>query len=1456
MRPALVAAFAALGAITQHATAALHKEVLVGNDDQEKALQTLYASTGGDGWVCGASGKPMPDGCNATKTHADAQSKEWYLNACPSSMLNNAKVGTTPWLGVGQSYCDWFGVACDDDGNVVSVWLIDNNLVGDEGATWSLLPRLVCLDLSANKKLTGISSALARAPALQSLNLRHSGLRGNLTLPFGQLHELQYLDLASNELTGDVGVALAGLSPTMVHLDISDNGIFGRPPSWSASSQLAFLRVVSCLYFDYDTGLGDDFFVNATGLNYTSFRNTPVAGTLPTSLGLLSAATTIDLSNTLIHGEIADSIFTGLTSLQVLYLTSNEFIGGVPASVSKMMSLRLLFLDGNDFSGDIAELLQYLQVLPQLAQINLDFNDFTGSLPDDLTFKVLQLLSVGHNAISGALPPSITALPQLCVLDLNSNNMTGALPDLSAFPSSLFSLDLAYNQFTGLLPAAIGQLSGLTTMVFGNNDFDGEIPESWSALTALQFFDVSFNRKLNGPLPEWIGKLAQCQYLDLESTAISGPIPNSLYDMVGLTNLRLLNMKLSGTVSPKLASLTNIQELDLTNNSFTGTIPDAFGGLDSLTELRLAYNAFKGTIPPSMAKLQLQTVDLTGNAFSGSPDDAAGTAVNLQEFLIGGNNFTGGMPAKLRLASGLVSLDISGNPLNTSLDGNYFETLTGLVSLVMGHCQLFGSLPVSICNLTGLQIFDVAHNSMTGMLPQCMETLINLQFLSISCQGAEDLLPYELCPAPFELGSSTQNGSLASLIRAIPSLGIVDVVPNPADNLVGHSSQPPSIIPEYPVTAFDYQIAMAAIVTAVLLVVTFLFGFSQRYGTFARLDGVLGTKQLGFSVEKVKPAQGCEDHLDFKAFNKESKDVVGGQLTVVKVCAVMFFVVYTMTTYSMDGFILQKSTEAVVAPIPDSAFNFSLRLRRGDTDTSTVKYIQIQAVDDGWLQDGLKFRGYSDVVDLTQPAADGSYSFPLGFDAETQTRTIDVYVKQNDLREAGFVWELTSGSVATGRQGPIPSGNARVSGGVWAVPHKGLTCVKWDAVGYTNPYNNEWVDVSQGCTRYDQKPQLLIPARDGQETEMAPLLTYCLENMSVYVSAIPVQQNTKYDVLAGTSNFERRTFPMALRGTTYAIKTVLPYGIEGLDPGNPYGDQSPAPRGAPAATVAALPVGGMRRRTVVPGPPAAVKYLYHPTGTSPIVVEALHPRTADRPTPFTVAYDQEDYGHPPCPGRNDLAATVQGFEGIYCAPTCSPATPCVPPAGVGAVAECSITSTIGLEFCALSCDPGKPNQCPGRSVCVGSTDPSNAGQALCLWQPCASEVGDAKLTLVLQRNLFGVRETIERTTPLTTELPSLLASCGAIGGVFVSLYGLYLVYKAGKKKKGSAGTDDDLNEAVLDVGGGQSIYEGDSEDGRALATIAGSSPAVRGSSVHVLSRGLSINSEPAGAADPLLAAGK
>lgn len=120
----------------------------------------------------------------------------------------------------------------------------------------------------------------------------------------------------------------------------------------------------------------------------------------------------------------------GHGKVESLILAGNGLAGTVPESLGRLTALTTLDLMGNRLSGPIpAE----LGSLAHLEFLDLGRNRLTGAIPAELAdLTRLRVLCLNHNQLTGRVPQGLGALPGLEVLHLAHNRLQ--VPSLDPWP--------------------------------------------------------------------------------------------------------------------------------------------------------------------------------------------------------------------------------------------------------------------------------------------------------------------------------------------------------------------------------------------------------------------------------------------------------------------------------------------------------------------------------------------------------------------------------------------------------------------------------------------------------------------------------------------------------------------------------------------------------------------------------------------------------------------------------------------------------------------------------------------------------------------------------------------------------------------------------------------------------------------------------------------------------------
>ncbi|KAJ7571238.1 hypothetical protein O6H91_01G156200 [Diphasiastrum complanatum] len=250
-----------------------------------------------------------------------------------------------------------------------------------------------------------------------------------------------------------------------------------------------------------------------------------INGTLPSLIGNLVNLQYLELSYNDFQGGIPTDLGK-LANLQFLSLQVCGLTGSIPSELGNLSKLEFLALNGNQLIGGIPHTLGYLQVLYWL-----DFSEnlLSGPLPvstrNDAHVGLDNLTSLLHfhmnnNSLSGAIPVEIQSL-KLVHLFLDSNSFSGRIPPEIGNLSALQYLRLDYNYLLGEIPSSISNITTLQELHLNDNGLTSHIPDL-SALSNLQFLDLSSNNFSPERVPAWFSNISQIRTLIAENCSLIG----------------------------------------------------------------------------------------------------------------------------------------------------------------------------------------------------------------------------------------------------------------------------------------------------------------------------------------------------------------------------------------------------------------------------------------------------------------------------------------------------------------------------------------------------------------------------------------------------------------------------------------------------------------------------------------------------------------------------------------------------------------------------------------------------------------------------------------------------------------------------------------------------------------------------------------------------------------------
>ncbi|PNT67015.1 probable LRR receptor-like serine/threonine-protein kinase At2g24230 [Brachypodium distachyon] len=201
---------------------------------------------------------------------------------------------------------------------------------------------LVSMDLSSNA-LDGDLPELSPLRSLAYLNLSGNLLRGSVSGAFQE--QLSAIDLSNNRFSRlNFSSGYAGSS--LMYLDLSSNELVGE---FGLAGRFRNLRHMNLAF------------------------NKLSLGNLLASMGEISALEYVNLSSTELHEQIPGVLSSRLTGLKVLDLSKNNVSGVVPDL--SILQLRVLDLSVNNLTGEIP--VSLVKKLASMERFNFSYNNLT-----------------------------------------------------------------------------------------------------------------------------------------------------------------------------------------------------------------------------------------------------------------------------------------------------------------------------------------------------------------------------------------------------------------------------------------------------------------------------------------------------------------------------------------------------------------------------------------------------------------------------------------------------------------------------------------------------------------------------------------------------------------------------------------------------------------------------------------------------------------------------------------------------------------------------------------------------------------------------------------------------------------------------------------------------------------------------------------------------------------------
>ncbi|CAH9114425.1 unnamed protein product [Cuscuta europaea] len=382
--------------------------------------------------------------------------------------------------------------------------------------------------------------------------------------------------IGNQSLGGSLPATLGYLS-RLTTLEVMDNHIGGPLPKFARElDQLHTLNLSNNNF----SSIPPEFFSGMTYLATVSLDNNPFLPWNLSSVPLTDSENleTFSAANCSLYGTLPAFSDQTFTNLHHLNFSNNNLTGELRSSLSSATSLVTLRVNDQTGYGLVGSL-DFLQRMPDLTQVWLQNNAFSGQIPDGL--QSLEDFRANKNLLTGPVPDSMTKTTTLRVVNLGNNLLQGPPPRFG------IQVQVDYGMYA-----------------MENNSFCSSNPGDRCDPQVDILLDIAshfgYPVRLAG---SWKGSNSCSVNQTWAGVTCDGGGGN-------ITALNYTHFWLSGTISPAISSLTELRNLSLAKNNLTGPIPEELSRLPHLQMLDVSYNGLCGNVPNSLINVTVYT----GNA--------------------------------------------------------------------------------------------------------------------------------------------------------------------------------------------------------------------------------------------------------------------------------------------------------------------------------------------------------------------------------------------------------------------------------------------------------------------------------------------------------------------------------------------------------------------------------------------------------------------------------------------------------------------------------------------------------------------------------------------------------------------------------------------------------------------------------------------------------------------------
>ncbi|KAM3751348.1 hypothetical protein ACB098_04G102000 [Castanea mollissima] len=407
--------------------------------------------------------------------------------------------------------------------SLVILNLSSNNFTGKIPAEMGSISSLQALYLGNNSFSNDIPDSLLSLNNLTFLDLSRNNFGGDIQGIFGKFTKVKFLVLHSNLYTGGINTSGILKLPNISRLDLSFNNFSGPLPV--EISEMPSLKFLILAYNEFSGTIPSEY-GNLSRLQALDLSFNRLTGSIPPTFGNLTSLLWLMLANNFLSGKIPPDL-GNCTSLLWLNLANNQLSGKIPPQLTNIGTNALATFESNrrendriiagsgeclamqrwipanyppfSFAYDILTRKSCRSIWDRLLQGNSIF-PICAAGSSVRTSQISGYVQLSGNWLSGEVPPDIGKMQNFSMLHLGFNEFYGKLPpQIGEMP--LVVLNISNNKFSGEIPGEIGNIKCLQNLDLSCNNFSGMFPASFSNLSELSKFNISYNPQISGEIP-------------------------------------------------------------------------------------------------------------------------------------------------------------------------------------------------------------------------------------------------------------------------------------------------------------------------------------------------------------------------------------------------------------------------------------------------------------------------------------------------------------------------------------------------------------------------------------------------------------------------------------------------------------------------------------------------------------------------------------------------------------------------------------------------------------------------------------------------------------------------------------------------------------------------------------------------------------------------------------------